>query len=461
MLLKGTLAAAGFGATVVLSAAAIVGTPAIGEIVDAATTDTAQATLSLAPISLGNPTAAARLQTFRYGEPQYTVESGNIEGAIYHQTVRARRGDTLAGILVRAGVPGSEVQAAITALSNHYDPRRIRAGQEIILAFAPNPVETAITDAGPGYFKGLIVEPDFGHEVRVSRHEDSGFTAEKVKKTLARTMARAEGRIELSLYLAGKKAGLPDTTLAELIRAYSWDVDFQRDIRRGDGFQVMYERVSNDDGRVVRASKITFASLTLSGKPHPIYRFTTADGHTNYYDNKGHSARKALMRTPIDGARLSSGYGKRKHPILGYTKMHRGVDFAASRGTPIYAAGNGLVTYAGRKGAYGNYIRIRHNSEYSTAYAHMKGFKRGVRRGTRVNQGQVIGYVGTTGRSTGPHLHYEILRAGRQTNPMRVKMPSGRKLKGKELKKFQTARDEIDAQFRALATSSLVAQASE
>lgn len=461
MLLKGTLAAAGFGATVVLSAAAIVGTPAIGEIVDAATTDTAQATLSLAPISLGNPTAAARLQTFRYGEPQYTVESGNIEGAIYHQTVRARRGDTLAGILVRAGVPGSEVQAAITALSNHYDPRRIRAGQEIILAFAPNPVETAITDAGPGYFKGLIVEPDFGHEVRVSRHEDSGFTAEKVKKTLARTMARAEGRIESSLYLAGKKAGLPDTTLAELIRAYSWDVDFQRDIRRGDGFQVMYERVSNDDGRVVRASKITFASLTLSGKPHPIYRFTTADGHTNYYDNKGHSARKALMRTPIDGARLSSGYGKRKHPILGYTKMHRGVDFAASRGTPIYAAGNGLVTYAGRKGAYGNYIRIRHNSEYSTAYAHMKGFKRGVRRGTRVNQGQVIGYVGTTGRSTGPHLHYEILRAGRQTNPMRVKMPSGRKLKGKELKKFQTARDEIDAQFRALATSSLVAQASE
>ena len=461
MLLKGTLAAAGFGATVVLSAAAIVGTPGIGEIVDAATTDTAQATLSLAPISLGNPTAAARLQTFRYGEPQYTVESGNIEGAIYHQTVRARRGDTLAGILVRAGVPGSEVQAAITALSNHYDPRRIRAGQEIILAFAPNPVETAITDAGPGYFKGLIVEPDFGHEVRVSRHEDSGFTAEKVKKTLARTMARAEGRIESSLYLAGKKAGLPDTTLAELIRAYSWDVDFQRDIRRGDGFQVMYERVSNDDGRVVRASKITFASLTLSGKPHPIYRFTTADGHTNYYDNKGHSARKALMRTPIDGARLSSGYGKRKHPILGYTKMHRGVDFAASRGTPIYAAGNGLVTYAGRKGAYGNYIRIRHNSEYSTAYAHMKGFKRGVRRGTRVNQGQVIGYVGTTGRSTGPHLHYEILRAGRQTNPMRVKMPSGRKLKGKELKKFQTARDEIDAQFRALATSSLVAQASE
>jgi len=461
MLLKGILAAAGLGATVVLSAAVIVGTPAVGEIVDAGTADTAEATLSLAPISLGNPTAAARLQTFRDGAPHNTEAVGNIEGAVYHLTVRARRGDTLAGILVRAGVPGGEAQAAITALRGHYDPRRIRAGQKITLAFAPNPVETSITDAGPGCFKGLSVEPDFGHQVRVSRHEESGFTAEKVKKVLSRAMARAEGRIDSSLYVAGKDAGLPDTTLAELIRAYSWDVDFQRDIRRGDGFQVMYERVSDADGRVVRASEITFATLTLSGKVHPIYRFTTADGHTNYYDNKGHSARKALMRTPIDGARLSSGYGKRKHPILGYTKMHRGVDFAAARGTPIYAAGNGLVTYAGRKGGYGNYIRIRHNSEYSTAYAHMKGFKRGVRRGTRVNQGQVIGYVGTTGRSTGPHLHYEILRAGRQTNPMRVKMPSGRKLKSKELQKFQTARDKIDAQFKALETNNLVAQTSK
>ena len=166
------------------------------------------------------------------------------------------------------------------------------------------------------------------------------------------------------------------------------------------------------------------------------------------------------MRTPIDGARLSSGFGRRRHPILGYNKMHRGVDFAAPRGTPIYAAGNGVIVQAGRNGAYGNYIRVRHNSRYTTAYAHMKSLARGMRRGKRVTQGQVIGTVGTTGRSTGPHLHYEILSNGKRTNPMRVKMPSGRKLKGEELESFQVARTLTDDQFATLTPERKAADAS-
>jgi murein DD-endopeptidase MepM/ murein hydrolase activator NlpD len=178
-----------------------------------------------------------------------------------------------------------------------------------------------------------------------------------------------------------------------------------------------------------------------------------ADGAWDYFDDKGQSAKKALMRTPIDGARLSSSFGKRKHPVLGYTKMHKGTDFAAPPGTPIYAAGDGIIEMSGRNGSFGNYIRIRHNSEYSTAYAHMKSIKRGRTKGARVRQGEVIGYVGTTGRSTGPHLHYEMLVNGRQTNPMRVKMPSGIKLKGQELARFEATRDDIQALQASLKTS--------
>ena len=193
------------------------------------------------------------------------------------------------------------------------------------------------------------------------------------------------------------------------------------------------------------AGDIVYAAMTLSGKRMELYRFTPKSGNTDYLDPKGDSVRKTLMRTPIDGARLSSGYGMRKHPILGYTKMHRGVDFAAPRGTPIYAAGDGTVEVAGRKGAYGKYVRIRHNSTYKTAYAHMSRYGKGIKKGKRVKQGQIIGYVGSTGRSTGPHLHYEILVNGRQINPRRVKLPSGEKLKGQDLEAFAQARAEIDA----------------
>ena len=206
----------------------------------------------------------------------------------------------------------------------------------------------------------------------------------------------------------------------------------------------MLEKLHQKNGAFARWGDILYAKLTLSGKALRLYRYKSKRHGVGYFDERGRSAQKALMKTPINGARLSSSYGLRRHPILGYTKVHRGVDFAAPSGTPVFAAGNGVVAYAGRKGAYGKYIKIRHNGRYSTAYAHLRGFKRGIRRGRRVTQGQTIGYVGSTGRSTGPHLHYEIHVNGRKINPLRLKLPSGRKLKGAEFRNFIIKLNEID-----------------
>ncbi len=449
MLMRGVLAAATLVVGVAAAAATLLDVGNAGRRLSVIDPERADETLAMAPLSLGNPTVATGLKTRWPEEPQ--DPAADAAPPSFQYVLRVGRGDTLGGLLVDAGVPAADADAAIRALAKHYNPRRIRKGQEITLAFKPPAAGSAeAATPTPGEFLGLTIEPDYDSAVEVTRTAGGGFAAEMMAKTLRRALARATGEIELSLYVAGRKAGLPHGILAELIRAFSWDVDFQRDVREGDGFEVMYDRAFDDKGREVHAGPIRFAALTLSGKRHAIYLFATDDGDSDYYDAAGKSARKALMRTPIDGARLSSGYGKRTHPILGYTKMHRGVDFAAPSGTPIYAAGNGTVVQAGRNGAYGNYLKIRHNSEYATAYAHLKAFARGVHAGKRVTQGQIVGYVGTTGRSTGPHLHYEILVNGAQTNPMKVRMPSGRALAGDELRRFQAARDRIENQMAAL-----------
>ncbi|MDA1090280.1 MAG: M23 family metallopeptidase [Proteobacteria bacterium] len=453
MLLKGSLLAAALFAGVAASAGIILN--------DAPVFGPAGDTLSLAPISLGNPSTAATLTT-RWSVPPQEEEAEAVP-PIYQVALRINRGDTLAGLLTDAGVSAADAQAASTALSKRYNPKRIAKGQEIAVRFMAPALGTAESrSAGPGRFVGLQVEPDYNTAIIVERADTGdGFTASTIEKTLTRTLTRAEGVIKSSLYVSGRESDIPNPVLVELIRAYSWDVDFQRDIRAGDSFKVMYERVFDEHGNHVHSGNIRFAQLTLSGNRHTIYRHRTKDGDDDYFDEKGQSARKALMRTPIDGARLSSGFGHRRHPILGYTKMHQGVDFAAPRGTPIYAAGNGTIVKAGANGAYGIYIQIRHNDRYSTAYAHMKGLARNSRRGNRVTQGQIIGYVGTTGRSTGPHLHYEILSQGQRTNPMKVKMPSGRKLKGDALEAFQAARQAVDETFASLTPEAKVAEAGD
>ncbi len=406
----------------------------------------ASETIALAPISLGNPAAAATLTT-RHTEQPETPRQVSVPPSAYGQALRVGRGDTLMPMLVEAGVARDQAHAAIKALSKVYNPRRIRPGQEITVTFQPDR-----TGEGPHRFLGLTLSLDFAREVVVERSAD-GFAARQVEKKLTYELTRASGTIRNNLFDAATEAGTPVSVLIEIIRAYSWDVDFQRGIQPGDTFEVVYKRYYDEAGKNVHDGEIVFAALTLSGSRNAIYAYTTSDGISDFFNEKGRSARKALLRTPIDGARLSSRYGRRRHPILGYDKMHRGLDFAAPPGTPIYAGGNGTIEYAGRKGAYGKYIRIRHNNQYSTAYAHMKGYARNIRGGKRVKQGQVIGYVGTTGRSTGPHLHYEILRGGRQVNPMRVKMPSGRRLEGEELERFQAVRMEIERQVAALAAT--------
>ncbi len=355
-----------------------------------------------------------------------------------------KRGDTLMTVLLRGGAERRDAHNAVAALRKLFNPRRLDQKQEIKIFLRP---ENRI--ATTGRLVAFSFDPEVERTVRVSLDGDE-YRAESHKRVLDVRDAVVSGKIEHSLYVAAIRAGLPANVLVELIRLYSWDVDFQRDIQEGDSFTVLTERLHFKDGRIAKWGDILHAELVLSGKPVRIYRYETRKHGVEYFDEKGRSAQKALMKTPIDGARLSSGFGRRKHPILGYTRMHKGIDFAAPRGTPIYAAGNGTVTYAGRKGGYGKYVMIRHNGNFSTAYAHMNGYGRGVRRGARVRQGQVIGYVGSTGRSTGPHLHYEIHRGGQQVNPLRIKLPSGRTLAGAEMGRFAEIKSVIDSRMAAV-----------
>nr|ADI18607.1 membrane proteins related to metalloendopeptidases [uncultured Rhodospirillales bacterium HF4000_24M03] len=354
------------------------------------------------------------------------------------------RGDTLMALMVKAGVPRGEAYAAITAVSKVYEPRDIKPGLRVTVTRRAN------EPGDPLLLWGLDIDVDVRQRVALRRDDAGGFRAVSLERALTARVVQAGGVIKSSLYLAGRRAEVPAAVLAKLIRIFSFDVDFQRDVQPDDSFEVTYERLHDEAGAAVAEGAILIAEMVLSGKRMRLYRHVTEDGETDYYDARGRSVRKALVVTPIDGARISSGFGRRRHPILGYTKMHRGTDFAAPRGTPVYGAGRGVIERAGRNGAFGHYIRIRHNGTYKTAYAHLKGYARGVKRGKRVKQGQVIGYVGSSGRSTGPHLHYEILRNGKQINPKRLNLPSGRILKGADLARFQAARGALEERAAGL-----------
>ncbi len=351
-------------------------------------------------------------------------------------------GDTLMHLFLRAGVPRNQADAAIRAMRPVHDPRRIRPGQKLTVTYLAG--DPALEDRGIQLRK-VKLATDPTSAIAVERR-GSGFAARKVNLQTETRLARVGGDISSSLYRAAEKAELPLPVLLQLVRVFSWDVDFQREIRAGDSFDVAWETLYTPEGTFVDHGEMLYGALTLRGKTLQLYRYKARHG-TDYYDRNGAGARKPLMRTPIDGARLSSKFGRRRHPILGYTRMHRGVDFAARSGTPIFAAGDGRVAYAGRNGSYGIYVKIRHNSRYQTAYAHMRALRRGVRNGAQVRQGQVIGYVGSTGRSTGPHLHYEILVNGRQVNPMSVSMPAQVHLKGEDLAAFKAYRGSLEQQL--------------
>ncbi len=273
--------------------------------------------------------------------------------------------------------------------------------------------------------------------------ENDKFKEEILSIKLDKKIVYNENIILQSLYKAATDENIPANTIIEFARIYGFQVDFQRDIRKQDKFQIMYEIFLNEKNEIVETGEILFANLKLSGQDNSLYYFDK-DGSEGHYDKNGKSVKKALMKTPINGARLSSPFGMRKHPIDGFNKMHRGTDFAAPMGTPIMASGDGVVKKVGWCGGGGNCVKIKHNSTYQTIYAHMSKFARGIKTGVRVKQGQTIGYVGSTGKSTGPHLHYEVIVNGKKVNSQKLKLPSGKILKGKERKIFETKKIKLD-----------------
>ena len=269
------------------------------------------------------------------------------------------------------------------------------------------------------------------------------FSQEIVIVKLEKQIFYKENIILQSLYKTASELDVPANTIIEFARIYGFQIDFQRDIRRKDKFQIMYEVFLDENKKIIQTGEILFSNLVLSGQDNSLYYFNK-QGSEGHYDKNGKSVQKALMKTPINGARLSSSFGMRKHPIDGFNKMHRGTDFAAPKGTPIMASGNGIIKKAGWCGGGGNCVKIKHNSTYETVYAHMSKFARGIKNGIRVKQGQTIGYVGSTGKSTGPHLHYEVIVNGKKVNSQKLKLPSGKILKGDERKLFETKKIKLN-----------------
>ena len=289
------------------------------------------------------------------------------------------------------------------------------------------------------------IETDNKNEIIFTKNLTSEkFDTRKIKKNFRKNLVYKETLITNSLYNSAISLGIKPNIILEFARLYGFQVDFQRDIWKNDSFQIIYEEFLNDKNQVVDTGQIIFANLNLQDTNLQLYKYEYKKDKIDYFDENGKSIRKTLMKTPINGARLSSSYGKRKHPILGYTKMHTGTDFAAPKGTPIMASGDGKITKAGWCGGGGNCVKIKHNSTYQTVYAHMSKFGRGIKKGARVKQGQIIGYVGSTGLSTGPHLHYEVIENGKKINSQKLKLPSGKILKGEERKIFEVSKIKID-----------------
>jgi murein DD-endopeptidase MepM/ murein hydrolase activator NlpD len=395
----------------------------------------------------------ADLQKQALVQPRSDVEMEDQASRPIQTVVEVARGDTLVELLIRSGVDKAEAVKAVEALSDIYDPRALKVGQEVTVSF-----DRPRHGIGAGPFNGVTLQPDAARQVSAKRGAD-GYAASEVKREIIHQRAHFSGTIKGSLFEAAATQGVPASVIAEMIHALSYDVDFQRDIQPGDKFEVLFDRAVDKKGQTVRDGEILFANLILSGEPNPIYRYVDSQGTADYYNVKGESVRKALLRTPVDGAKISSGFGMRMHPILGYTKLHKGVDFAVRSGTPVMAAGSGTIDYAGAFGAYGYYVRIKHDAVHATAYAHLSRFAQGIRVGKHVEQGQTIAYSGATGRATGPHLHYEVLINNSQVNPMSVKFQSGNKLTGRELDRFQSSIHEAETLLVQTPVSSKVALA--
>ena len=343
-------------------------------------------------------------------------------------------GETFDKILEQYSVNKSEIVQIKKELSKKFDLNKLNINQKFYFTI----------DQTNYLVKEFIFQVSKTEKIYLTRNKlEDKFNQKIVVTKLKKSVVYSENIILDSLYKSASEEKIPANIIIEFARIYGFQVDFQRDIRKKDAFQMMYEIFLDDNKRVIETGNILFANLNLSGEDNSLYYFDSQDSE-GHYDKSGKSVQKALMKTPINGARLSSSFGMRKHPIDGFNKMHRGTDFAAPMGTPIMASGNGLIKKAGWCGGGGNCVVIKHNSTYQTVYAHMSKFAKGIRNGVRVKQGQTIGYVGSTGKSTGPHLHYEVIVNGKKINSQTLKLPSGKILKGGERKLFETKKIKLD-----------------
>ncbi len=358
----------------------------------------------------------------------------NLEPRYKKYNHKIKSGETFDKILNDYSIEKEEINAIKENISKKININKLNTNQKIQITL----------DQTNNKIKEFIFQISNTEKIYLSKNsEDIKFNKKILTIKLDKKIIYKENIILQSLYKAATDQNIPPNTIIEFARIYGFQVDFQRDIRKEDKFQIMYEVFIDKDKKVIQTGEILFANLKLSGQDNSLYYFDkeNLEGH---YDKNGKSVQKALMKTPINGARLSSSFGMRKHPIDGFNKMHRGTDFAAPKGTPIMASGNGIVKKAGWCGGGGNCVKIRHNSTYETVYAHMSKFARGIKNGVRVKQGQTIGYVGSTGKSTGPHLHYEVIVNGKKINSQKLKLPSGKVLKGKSRELFETVKIKLD-----------------
>ena len=352
----------------------------------------------------------------------------NLTPKFSHVSFEVQKGDTFAKIVKQLNLPSKERELVINKLSKVKFINNLYKGQKISFK---------LNNSRPIKVVEISIEQSKTKTSIFSRKSNlDKFEQKEISKNLDQIIVYKEAIISNSLYASAINVGIEPNVIIEFARIYGFQIDFQRDIWKNDSFQIVYETFSDSDNKVMDTGKILYANLILQGKENDLYIFKTKDGY-EHFDHAGRSIKKSLMKTPINGARLSSSFGMRKHPILGYNKMHRGTDFAAPEGTPIMASGDGKIIRARWCGGGGNCIKIKHNSTYTTVYAHLKNFARGIREGARVRQGQIIGYVGSTGLSTGPHLHYEVIINGKKVNSQTLKLPSGKVLKKKERELFE------------------------
>tara|TARA_Y100001936_G_C16019143_1_gene638395 strand:- start:215 stop:1516 length:1302 start_codon:yes stop_codon:yes gene_type:complete len=348
----------------------------------------------------------------------------------------SKQGDTYESIISNIGITSVDKKTFLKSIKQKKDLKILGINQKF---------QFKIDKLNSNKLIEFKIETDKKNQILFTRNaEDQKFTHKTLKKNLRKEINYKESVISNSLYTSAVDIGIKPNIIIEFARLYGFQVDFQRDIWKDDSFQIIFEEFVDNNGNVIDTGNIIFANLNLRDTDLQLYRYEYEKNKYDFFDENGKSIKKTLMKTPINGARLSSPFGKRKHPILGYNKLHTGTDFAAPMGTPIMASGDGIVTRARWCGGGGNCVKIKHNSTYQTVYAHMSKFAKGIKKGARVKQGQIIGYVGSTGLSTGPHLHYEVIENGKKINSQKLKLPSGKILKGKERKNFEVSKIKID-----------------